>query len=257
MPTAQLTATHFGIVPRWILRHPNLKSTSKLVYAGLRDRANEQKNAWPGQRCLSRDLGISVPTVNAAIAELEAVGALTVTRRDGKVNRYHMNHDEPTVQESLTGVQNSETVTVQESLTEEDPSSKKTQEGEPSVAVKPQKPEDPYWENTSAILGEPPKSKESLQGRFIKMVKASGAPPEEITIRAERLVAQWGPKALTLPSLEDHWNRFGAPAGQITDTQVNDSKRRNELLNWQDHLDPDAGRFPAHVEEELVRRGKR
>ena len=89
---------------------------------------------------------------------------------------------------------------------------------------------DPYWDTIVAILGQPSKSKASLQGKLVARLKEENVEPGEIRIRAERLATHWGAKALTLPALVEHWDWLGSPAAQVTPSQIKQTTRERELL---------------------------
>lgn len=75
----------------------------------------------------------------------------------------------------------------------------------------------PWWDALVETMGyEPGNGQRSLWGKFVKMIRNEGDSPEEISIRAKRMVTQWGVKSLTVPSLMEHWRRFGSPIGAAT-----------------------------------------
>lgn len=82
------------------------------------------------------------------------------------------------------------------------------------------RPTNPWWEGLREVMGHGPEiGEESLWGRFTSRVRQAGQPPEEFRVRAERLALQWGLAKLTVPSLERHWERFGAPIGAVAEYQ--------------------------------------
>lgn len=106
---------------------------------------------------------------------------------------------------------------------------------------------DPWKIATVVVFGEPDPDLEGsrsenadnwgLRMRLIaKAQRDPDATPEAIIQRANRLLVQWGPGALTVPSLTKHWQRFGTPLGGATradrerlETQLDDQRRRAEL----------------------------
>src|SRR5690242_4282709 len=76
-----VSAGGFTQVPNCVIRDKTLSSNAKLVYAQLLSYAWHNDYVFPGQDTMAEELGISRPTVNKAIAELEAEGYLEVRRR--------------------------------------------------------------------------------------------------------------------------------------------------------------------------------
>ena len=83
------TDLHFAIVPRWVLRHPDLTAQAVRVYAVLADHAGKDRTAFPSRRTIGREAGgVQVPTVARALALLIEHGALTAEQTSGKVTVY-------------------------------------------------------------------------------------------------------------------------------------------------------------------------
>ena len=81
----------FYKMPAEIMGCRNLKATSKLVFAVVKDRIGQHEYCWVGMRKLAEDTSLTRPTVSAALAELEEVGLLLVERRgDGRSNHYRL-----------------------------------------------------------------------------------------------------------------------------------------------------------------------
>lgn len=85
-------------IPHWVVIHPDLDATSIRVYLVLSKHANNQThNSYPGMRRIAEESYLSTATVQKAIAQLEAVGAVVVTRNRHatvggrrQVNHYHL-----------------------------------------------------------------------------------------------------------------------------------------------------------------------
>lgn len=76
-------------VPNFILESKEISIGAKLTYAMLLKYAREMDECFPGQDRLAKDMGNGVRSVVRYIAELEAVGLVTVTRRgQGRPNLY-------------------------------------------------------------------------------------------------------------------------------------------------------------------------
>lgn len=69
----------FAIVPAFV----NVASPAAVkVYVALALRADHDTGiCWPSHRTLANDTAVSIPTVRRALKELEAIGAVSVTRR--------------------------------------------------------------------------------------------------------------------------------------------------------------------------------
>lgn len=85
------------------------------------------------------------------------------------------------------------------------------------------RPRNPAWDELVAIFYEPDVREQSLFGKLAALANqaaaaegGSGDPAWEIRIRAERLIGQWSVRALTPPSLMNHWLRFGSRIGAVT-----------------------------------------
>lgn len=77
------------MVPRAILRDPDLSDKAKLMAGLLASYAWQDGSCFPGQTRLKGDAGWSVRTVQRALAELEGRGYIRIERRGFmKTNRY-------------------------------------------------------------------------------------------------------------------------------------------------------------------------
>jgi hypothetical protein len=79
--TDQLTTTTFAVVPTWVLDHPQLSDRAVRLYGVLARYADGDQRAWPARTTLAERLRCSVDSVDRAVRELTAAGAVTVTRR--------------------------------------------------------------------------------------------------------------------------------------------------------------------------------
>lgn len=94
-PRLTADAVPFAMIPEWVLFHPQLTSHAVRLYGVLMRFAGESRHCWPGLVTLAGKIGSSRSTVQRAIKELEAVGALTVSPRysehgDRTSNDYHL-----------------------------------------------------------------------------------------------------------------------------------------------------------------------
>ena len=89
----RVSAGGFTQVPNCVIRDKKLSSNGKLVYAQLLSYAWHNNHAFPGQDTMAGELGLSLRTVNGAVAELQTQGYLEVQRRGlGKTNQYVLHH---------------------------------------------------------------------------------------------------------------------------------------------------------------------
>lgn len=87
--------TPYAQVPRWIIRSGSQLSHGAVrLYGVIMTYAdNDTRAAFPGKEKLSQDIGSSVRSVFTYMKELEAFGALIVTRRRNKrTGNYYANH---------------------------------------------------------------------------------------------------------------------------------------------------------------------
>lgn len=116
--------TPYAQVPRWILR-----SGSKLSHGAVRLYGvimtyadNDTKAAFPSRHKLGEDLGVKEWSISKYIKELEAHGALTVTRRRNKrtgnfyANHYILMFEEPCVKKQTAPTVQEHTVPTLTSL---------------------------------------------------------------------------------------------------------------------------------------------
>ena len=79
----------FTQVPNFILKNPELSVGAKVAYAMFLSYAWYNESCFPGQERLAGDMGVTRVRVTQLIAELEAMGLVSVQRRgQGKTNIY-------------------------------------------------------------------------------------------------------------------------------------------------------------------------
>jgi len=88
-------------VPNWILRHPEIGPTAKLVYSAMLSYAWEPRlrQCYAGQSTIAADIRVSVATVKRAMSALRRAGILSTRRRGlGKTSVHVLKwHIDPTV----------------------------------------------------------------------------------------------------------------------------------------------------------------
>lgn len=103
----------FAVIPEWVLFHEELSHGAVRLYAVLDRYADkDSRDAFPSRATLAKRLGVSVKTVDRMLAELVAVGAVSVEHRvdaagDATSNRYLL-HAFPRRPETSRGGDNSD-----------------------------------------------------------------------------------------------------------------------------------------------------
>ena len=81
-------------IPHWVVMHPDLDASAIRIYAVLSKHANRTRHAFPGIRLIAEEARCSTSTARRSLNDLEAVGAIIVSRgfagRRHKVNTYHL-----------------------------------------------------------------------------------------------------------------------------------------------------------------------
>jgi DNA-binding Lrp family transcriptional regulator len=178
-PTISRHEFPFAQIPHALIEDTVLSHTAVRVYAYLMRRAdNVTGNAFPGQRFIAKEIGMSPSTVTKAITDLEDRGWLEVTRRRTKkkealANHYLVRTTRGGVPNTGTPVPESGTGGVSESVTELDtllttPTSLKTRS------------RDLLWESFVQIHGEPAtKSERGKFNRAVAKLKEANVTPGE------------------------------------------------------------------------------
>lgn len=90
------------------------------------------------------------------------------------------------------------------------------------------RPRNEGWDALEGVFGYRPEGSEaSLWGKIAAKANRETDPGREVITRSSRLIAQWGPGALTPASLDKWWNRFGTPLGSATEAEA--TKFRDDL----------------------------
>jgi hypothetical protein len=71
---------HFALIPEWVL-YADISSAAKVVYCVLHRYANSDGKCFPSRKSISGKAGIGLSTLDRAIDELVALGAVKVARR--------------------------------------------------------------------------------------------------------------------------------------------------------------------------------
>ncbi|MFJ3672055.1 helix-turn-helix domain-containing protein [Streptomyces sp. NPDC090106] len=85
----QYAAGHFTVVPRALLRAPELGSDAKVLWQIINDYAGSNRLAFPSHKKLADDMGKSVASIKRYIEELIRNRWLTAQNRIGTSNFYY------------------------------------------------------------------------------------------------------------------------------------------------------------------------
>lgn len=86
-----------GVVPGWVVTHPDISHSAFRVYAVLAIRlAGLGEEDAPTREALAADVGVSTDSVDRHLRRLAALGALTITKH-GKQNHYTLRYAHPQV----------------------------------------------------------------------------------------------------------------------------------------------------------------
>ena len=235
----------FAMVPRWLYQHPDVTDGAIRAWIALWDIADrDTSSAIVRRRHLAKAMRCHPSTVDRRLETLAEIGALAIVERvDGAgqaANLYtlhwtrKMQHPLSTSDEGALATSDDPpsppvtTPVLQEPLLQEPPFE---QELAPAIAARTP---NPWWDAMAFVFGyQPAKAEAAIWGRFTTELRTQNVNPAEIPIRAGRLVQQWGPKALTVTSLEKWWHRFGTPLGAAStdeaDAFVEAEVRRRRL----------------------------
>lgn len=214
-----------ALVPEWVIRHPALGSSAKLVYVALALYADREGQAHPSVARLCADTGLTRRPVQGALAELEAVGAVDRESRfqDGRQtsNVYVVRRV------AAQGGAASDAGGGAASSAQEQTQLEQIETLAPPRAARPRrdappKPPDPLFEALAEACGIDwingiPRTARAALNAAVKDLREIGAEPHDVPDRANRLVQRWGHDKLTPHSLAKHWPTLTptrpAPAG--------------------------------------------
>jgi len=84
-----ISAGGFTQIPNFLLNDPHISANAKVVYSKLLSYAWHSSAVFPGQETMTKDIGMSQPTIARALHELEENEWLEIQRRgQGKTNIY-------------------------------------------------------------------------------------------------------------------------------------------------------------------------
>lgn len=80
---------HFTVIPRALLKAPELSSDAKILWQIINDYAGTNRLAFPSHKTLADDLGKHVSSIKRYIDELIRNGWMTAQNRIGTSNYYY------------------------------------------------------------------------------------------------------------------------------------------------------------------------
>jgi DNA-binding transcriptional ArsR family regulator len=249
--TAELRGSSYTKCPDWIWQ--KVSATSTVVYLAIRSHANESQPGafpFPSISRLARLTRLHERSIYRALNELEAAGAITRRRQEGKATHYVIHADNPTLFEQHRDLLTPDTDDTPTPDTDDTLRRTKEQEPEHSlphsssdtdvssepvrdlVAQSAQNPPINHWETLAAIFGEPPNGNQQpakgKRAHFARVVHLTEEHPvSEIPLRAERYEIIWPLASLTLAAFEKHWEYLGSRAA-VTDAATDVERRQWE-----------------------------
>lgn len=191
----------WSVVPEWVL-DAEVSDRAVRLYALLGRYADNHGKAFPLRRTLAERLRCSVNSLDRAVRELIAAGALVVTQRrtdqgDLTSSLYTLITVPPvgrgTPTSGATGTPTGEA---------ENESQK---ERETSVAAAP-RARNEIWDALTVMFGEPATPTATrLRGKTAAELKQAGATAEEILARGKRWPLHFDGATLTETALVKHW----------------------------------------------------
>ena len=184
----------FEMVPHWVMDHPNVSLRGLQVYLFLRRYADyETGQAWPSRKTLATEIGVSVSTLDDAIANLRTIGAVTVTERFGERGQqsnlytvlFYQDEEQPIRREGVTPIhreplpRKSTSPPPGESVTEQDPLNKTQGTRQETLRVADAPGFDEFWDAFGYKRG-----KTDAQKAWVKAVRV--ASPDVIIAAAAR-----------------------------------------------------------------------
>jgi len=98
----------FVVVPYWILDNPQLDTYDLAVYCAIARHADNQGEAYPSRARIAEIAGVNIKTVDRAVEQLQACGALEKRTRKDKAgdptSNLYIVHELPTGVATSTGL---------------------------------------------------------------------------------------------------------------------------------------------------------
>ncbi len=197
---------HWSIVPEWVI-DAEVSDRAVRLYALLGRYADANGSSFASRRKLADRMRCSVDSVDRAIVELRAVGALHVEKRqrdDGsyRSSLYTLKTAAPVQGGSRTGAEGG-------SRTGAATMNESHKERETSIAAAPRKRNE-IWDALTHMFGEPTTpSAVKLRGKVAQELRSVRATHDEILARGKRWPLHFDNATLTETALVKHWDRLG------------------------------------------------
>ena len=196
---------HFAIVPRWIVRHPDLTAQAVRVYAVLADHADKQGRAFPSRRTIGNEAGgIEVATVARALKLLLEHGALTSEQQSGGVTLYTI-HRIPVSR------------VTQGRITDES-APRITGDTQKKTQLKKNHKDSAYqkiYAEFVVLFGAPTGDMRGRYGKAAKAAVSDGIASGELRAARNRYAEVWPNVSCNPQALINNWNRFGPKKSRV------------------------------------------
>ncbi len=208
----------YAQIPRWIIEHPDLSDRAVRLYGVLHKWAGLPDGIIPGRQKLADLLRhCSTKSVSRAVAELVAVGAVTVTERFNdrheQISNLYTLMATPVSLRMDTAVQGGGD-TVVRALNETKPSSN----DKPRVSDFPKEDRDRMWQVFVDLFGDPVGGMTHRYRDAMRDALAAGITPDQIGPARSRYLEhpKWKDAVCSPQALVNNWNTFG-PAARLRD----------------------------------------
>lgn len=211
--------TYFAMIPEWLL-DADVSAQAIRLYCVLNRYANEKRMAHPSRKALSDRMGCTVKTVDRALKELVAVGALRINARfdeagDRTSNGYQLmvnkslgsDTDVPTCRDKDVATGGDTGVAGKQSQVETEPN-----ESEKTLA--PRRERDLLFEAVAEVCGLDWQNGLTTPARgalnaAVAHLRAIHASPADVRHRARNYAAIFPGATLTANALAKHWPQLG------------------------------------------------
>lgn len=214
------TDLHFAIVPRWVLRHPDLTAQAVRLYGVLADHANQSGKSFPKRKTLAKECGSSVVTVDRALMLLIVQKCMSIHHRKGRSSVYTIHRVPPgsviTSEEgSFSTKRTGEETSV---ITGEETSkkSKREEERNPRLSDFSKESRSEMWNAFVGSFGVPVGGMEHRYREALLDALKAGIWPSQIEPARRRYREGWKTAACNPQALINNWNTFG-PTSRLQD----------------------------------------
>lgn len=195
----------------WVLDHSQSRGFARLVLIALANHANDQQEAWPAQRTIAREAGISAGSVPDQVRKLVGLGELEVVEQGGarRSTRYRMTFAQEMSNKPETRSGDERSARPRSEQNHQEPSKTDLL---PTVVDLGARERNEIWDALVEVFGDPTTdSNRRLRGKICASLKRAGATHDQIMLRARAWPAHFDEAELTETALEKHWDRLGRP----------------------------------------------